>query len=222
MSLAKRSAMRCALVGVVELGERVVLLHEAQLLVHHLLGEPLVAVDVDLDGERQPGLEADVDQAELTVEEVVVEDPLLAGPADELRPFRPGHECERRTGFQGTEDAHESLGDALVSDEVVGPLVLAELAGAIRVGAAGLLRPVLGMRDQAIGVLGCQGLHEVATADLQDAVDEVLEFAGGGQGQMALEDDAVEAGEHGDDEAGKLGDEARQRLHGVLLREGLV
>src|SRR4051812_18640369 len=37
---------------------------------------------------------------------------------------------------------------------------------------------------------------------------------------MALEDDAVKTGEDGDDQAGKLGDEARQRLHGVLLRSG--
>jgi hypothetical protein len=35
-------------------------------------------------------------------------------------------------------------------------------------------------------------------------------------GLLTLEEDAVEAGEHGDDQAGKLGDEARQRLHGVL------
>jgi hypothetical protein len=38
---------------------------------------------------------------------------------------------------------------------------------------------------------------------------------------MTLEDDAVEAGEPGDDQAGKLGDEARQRLHGVLLWKGV-
>jgi hypothetical protein len=38
--------------------------------------------------------------------------------------------------------------------------------------------------------------------------------------EMALEDHAVEAGEHGDDQAGKLGDEARQPLHGVPLRVG--
>jgi hypothetical protein len=37
-----------------------------------------------------------------------------------------------------------------------------------------------------------------------------------------LEDDAVKTGENGDDQAGKLGDEARQRLHGVLLPKGLV
>ena len=169
------------------------LLHEAQFLLHHLLGQPFVAVDVDLDGERQPGLQADVDQAELGIEEVVVEDPLLPGSADELGPLGARHECEGRTGFLSAEDADESLGDALVADEVVGPLVLAELAGAIHVGAAGLPRPALGMRDQAVGVLGRHGLHEVAAANLQNAIDEVLEFAGSRQGEMALEDDAVKA-----------------------------
>ena len=120
------------------------------------------------------------------------------------------------------EDADESLGDALVSDEVLGPLVLAELAGAIHVVTGSLLRPVPGMSDQTVRVLGGDGFHEVGPADLQNAIDEVLEFAGSRQGEMALEDDSVKTGEHSDDQAGKLGDEARQRLHGVLLRKGLV
>jgi hypothetical protein len=106
--------------------------------------------------------------------------------------------------------------------EVLGPLVLAELAGAINVGASALLRLVLGMGDQVVGVLRSQRLHEVGAAHFQDAIDEVLEFATSRQGEMALEDDAVEAGERSDDQVGKLGDEARQRLHGVLLRKGLV
>jgi hypothetical protein len=37
---------------------------------------------------------------------------------------------------------------------------------------------------------------------------------------VALEDDAIEAGEQGDDQGGQLGGEARQRLHGVLVRVG--
>src|SRR5512143_4356540 len=76
------------------------------------------------------------------------------------------------------------------------------------------------MYDQAIGVLRSDGLHEIGAADFENAIDEVLEFVGSRQGEMALEDDAVKAGEHGADQAGKLGDEARQRLHGVLLRTG--
>jgi len=46
------------------LHESVVPLHEARLLLDRLLSQPLVAVDVDLDGERYPGLQADVDQAD--------------------------------------------------------------------------------------------------------------------------------------------------------------
>jgi hypothetical protein len=96
-----------------------VLLHEAQLLLHHLLGQPFVAIDVDLDSEREPGLQADVDQAELGIEEVVIEDPLLSVSADELGPLGAGHEGEGRTGFLSAEDADESLGDSLVADEAL-------------------------------------------------------------------------------------------------------
>src|SRR5262249_55501136 len=181
---------------------------------------PLRAIDVDLDGEREPSLQADGDQAELGIEEVVVEDPLLSGSADELRPIGAGDQRQGGAGFWGAEDADESLGDALVADEVLGPRVLAERAGAILGGAAGLRRPFPGLLDQAIGVLGGDRLHEIGAADLEDAIDEGLEFAGSGQGEMALEDDAIKTGEHGDDQTGKLGDEARQRLQGVLLRSG--
>src|SRR5208337_4007579 len=54
----------------------------------------------------------------------------------------------------------------------------------------------------------------------EDMVDEPFESRSIGDGQIALEDHAVKAREHGDDQVGKLGDEARQRLHGVLLRVG--
>ena len=220
LSWAKRSASALGLDGVVELCERVVLLHEAQFLLHHLLGEPFVAIDVDLDSERQPGLQANVDQAELGIEEVVIEDPLLPGSADELGPVGTRHKREGRTRLLGAEDTDKSLGDTLVADEVLGPLVLAELAGAIQVDSASLPRPALSMRDETVRVLRRHGFHEVGAANFQNAIDEVFEFAGSRQGQMALEDDAVKTGEHGDDQAGKLGDEARQRLHGVLLQKG--
>ena len=42
--------------GIVEFGEGIVVLDEAELLVQHLPGQPFVAVDVDLDGEGKPGL----------------------------------------------------------------------------------------------------------------------------------------------------------------------
>ena len=194
------------------------LLHEAELLLHHLLSQPFVAVDIDLDGERQPGLQANVDQSELGIEEVIVKHALLPGSTDELRSLGAWNEGKGRTGLQGAQDADKSCDDTLLADDALSPLVLAEVTGAIQVGAPGLASPILGVRDKAVGVLRSQGLHEVGAAHLQHAIDEVLELTRRRQGQMALEENAVKTGKHGDDQAGKLGDEARQRLHGVLLQ----
>ena len=52
VELGKAVGEALGLDRVVEFGERVVLLHEAQFFLHHLLGKPFVAIDVDLDGER--------------------------------------------------------------------------------------------------------------------------------------------------------------------------
>jgi hypothetical protein len=114
VELGKAVGDALCLVGVVELGKRIVLLHEAQLLLHHLPGRPFVAVDIDPDGERQPGLQANVDQPEPRVEGVAIKDPLLPGSADELGAFGSGHECQARTGFLRAEDPDKSLGEALV------------------------------------------------------------------------------------------------------------
>jgi hypothetical protein len=88
----------------------------------------------------------------------------------------------------------------LVSDEVLGPLVLAELAGAMLGGATSLPGPSLGMLGQSVGGPRCHGFHEVGTANFQNAIDEVFQFAGSRQGQMALGDDAVKTGRHGDNQ----------------------
>ena len=78
------------------------LLHEAQFLLYHLLGEPFVAIEsIDLDGERQPGLQANVNEAGQRIEEIVVENPLLPGSAHELRPTEARHDCELRDRFPG-------------------------------------------------------------------------------------------------------------------------
>jgi len=77
---------------------------------------------------------------------------------------------------------------------------------------------LIGMVDRHLGLFLSEG-HEVAASDLEDVIDEPLEGQPVGDGQMALEDDAVKTGAHGDDHAGKLGKEASQRFHGVLLQE---
>jgi hypothetical protein len=72
--------------------------------------------------------------------------------------------------------------------------------------------------DQGLGssLVEC---HVVAATDLEDVIDEDFEGWPVGGLEVALLNHAVEAGEHGGDQAGKLGDEARRRPDGVLLRD---
>ena len=53
--------------------EGVVDLEKMQPLMGHLPGESLVAIDSDLDDEGEPRLQTEVDQAELGMQEVVVQ-----------------------------------------------------------------------------------------------------------------------------------------------------
>ena len=59
---------------IVELGEGVVGLNEAEALLVHLPSEPVVAIDVDLNGEREAGFLTDVNEAEVGIEKVMVQD----------------------------------------------------------------------------------------------------------------------------------------------------
>ena len=143
---------------IVELGESVVLEHEAQAQTSHLLREPIVAVDVDLEGIGCPGLQADVNEAQLWIEEIVVKHALLPLHRDEARPFVRRPEVKRIAGFLGAEDADQPVFDALLANEAFGPLVLFEGTGAIQIGAAAFLREALGVVDQCLGELGARTL----------------------------------------------------------------
>ena len=149
-----------------------------------------------------------MDEAEPGIEEVVIEDALLSGPALELWALRAGDEREGAAGFQGAEDGDESFADALVPDELLRPLVLVERAGAVLVAASGLLRPLLRVQDQTVGVLRREGLHEVAAAHLEHGVDEVLKLLGCREREMAFEEDSVEAVQRADDQVGELHEKA--------------
>lgn len=64
--------------ALVELGKGVVVLHEPQMALLHLPSEPVMAVDIDLEGKRKPGLQPNVQEAELWIEIVIIEDALRA------------------------------------------------------------------------------------------------------------------------------------------------
>lgn len=86
---------------------------------------------------------------------------------------------------------------------------------------AGLLGQSLGIVDEGLGLFLGEG-HEVTPPDLKDVIDEAFEGRPVGDGQVALEDNAVKTREHCEDQPGKLDDETRKRLHGVLLQGGYL
>ena len=86
---------------------------------------------------------------------------------------------------------------------------------------SGLLGHAIGEIDQNLGLFLGKG-YEVTSPGLEDVIDEAFEGRPIGKRQVALEDYAVKTREHSDDQADKLDDEARQRLHGVLLQGGCL
>ena len=77
----------------------------------HLAGEPLVAVDVDLHREREPGLHARVAEAELAVEEVRSTGRDTSATPGGSSDGPPVRQAEAATGLDSPEDAPEALGD---------------------------------------------------------------------------------------------------------------
>jgi hypothetical protein len=73
----------------------------------------------------------------------------------------------------------------------------------------------LGALDQSRGLLPGKG-HDLLASNLEDVIDEPFQGLAVGDGQVTLQDDPVKARSHGDDQPGKLGDEARRRLHGMF------
>jgi hypothetical protein len=113
------------------------------------------------------------------------------------------------------------MSDWLLSQDLNDQLVLAVMALKESVFGARLLGQSLGIVDDGLGLFLGKG-HEVTSPDLEDVIDKVFEGRPVGEREVALEDKAVKAGEHGHNQAGELGDEAQWRLHGVLLQGGCL
>ena len=93
--------------SIVDLGEGVVVLDEADAFREELPGQPLVAVDVDLDREGEPRLQADVDEAELRVEEVEVEDALRPPREHQARPVLAADQLDGAAAFLDAENGDD-------------------------------------------------------------------------------------------------------------------
>jgi hypothetical protein len=111
--------------GIFEPEEGVLQFPVAEPAVVELAGEPLVAVDVDLDGERAPGLQADMEEAEVRIEEVEVEEEALPPRGTDRWAAAPVGEAKTAARLDRREDTDEPLGDPVAYGDRPGALVLA-------------------------------------------------------------------------------------------------
>jgi hypothetical protein len=195
------------------------MLHEADTGVVELAGQPVVTVDVDLGGEREPGLDPNVTQAELRIEKVEIEDALRATGEDQPRPAVAVAEFDRAAGLLATEDADQALAEPacvdLLGDEVF--LALASLEIDVRGVVPGC--EILGVCDEEIGFFLCEG-QEVLALDAEAVVNEAIEVGFIAEGEVSLEDHSILTTQDGDDGRSELDEERVRPLHGVLLQKG--
>ena len=115
-------------------------------------------------------------------------------------------QLEAWAAFLAAENADQPVADRSLSQQLVDELVFAVNTLEVVVLGTDLLDQTFGEIDQGLGLFLSEG-HEVLASDLENVIDEPLKSRSVGDGQIALEDHAVKAREHGDDQVGKLGDE---------------
>jgi len=205
---------------VVELGEGIVVLHEAAARVVELPREPVMAVDIDLRGEGEPGLDADVAEAELGIEEVEVENTLRAAGEDESGAALAIAEFDGAAGLLAAKDADEALAQAARADLLLDEVFLAVVPLEVLVRGAVLGGEVFGVANDECGFFLRED-QEIFTLDAEGMINKAVKVGLIGEREMSLEDYAIMAGKNGDDGRGELDEKRVRRWHGVLLQKGI-
>ena len=190
------------------------MLHEVDAGGVQLPGQPVVAVDVDLGGEGEPGLHAHVPEPELRVEEVVVQDALRPAGEGEPGPAVAVAELDGAAGLLAAEDADEALAEAALADLLLHEVFLAVAALEVDVGGAVAGGEVLGVVDEEFGLFLHEG-QEIFTLNAEGMIDEAVEVGLARERQVSPEDHSIRAGEDGDEGGGELGEERVRRVHGA-------
>jgi hypothetical protein len=180
----------------------------------HLAGEPLVAVEADVDREGEPGLQADMHEAEDGVDLVVVQVQALAWAVDDLE-FLGGAVAVNLEGhalFDAAQDPDGSLGDAIALGDGAGLVLETEVVG---VDVADLASELLGLEQggllEALGdVEAVRG--KVLVGDVIGPEVVLQAFVVGQVAQGAAEEEAIEAAEEAEDGGGKALEEG---AHGI-------
>jgi hypothetical protein len=162
-----------------------------------LASEPLVPVEVDLDLQREPSLHANVDEAQIAIDEVVVVVVQVQALAlGRLHIRLPGREAQRESAarLEGREHAHQSLEDAVTLGDRAGGIFLAQLGAQVLERPAVLAGKGHRMGFDALGV-GQQERFDAGAVHLV-SLDQLRHRPARHDRQVAAEQHSVEAGQH--------------------------
>lgn len=156
--MGKCISQSLSLGGVGDLHEGIVDLLETPSATFHLSGEPVMAVDGDLDDEREPALQSHMNETQFGMQEVVVQ--TQAFTSSELNAWTAFCVCDFECGtrFQLREHADQSLANVVSFCDAPGLLVFSHMATQVLVRAAGFGGRSLGVIDELVGV----ALHEAS------------------------------------------------------------
>lgn len=205
--------------GIVQFQEAVVLLDKAGPLLGQLLGQPVVPIHVNLNREREPGLDPHVHSSKLRVQKVVVQDTLRATRERQARLALAVAEFHRAAALQAAQHRDQATGQLPLADRLVDQLLFGVLALEIPVRSAFLSGCRLGVFDQPLGKR-LQLREKILAADAQP-IDELIELFVAPQRQIPLEDHAVHAVQRCYNGIRELRRKPCGDTHGVLLPEGL-
>src|SRR5262249_6737146 len=111
------------------------------------------------------------------------------------------------------QDADETLAQAAFADLLLHQVFLAVAPLKIDVGSIVVGGELFGVRDETLRFALGEG-QEVFASDAEGMIDEALKVGLVGDGEVALEADAILAAENGDAGRGELDEERVRRLHG--------
>ena len=197
---------------VLDAQESVVALPVGNCVLAEFAGQPVVAVEADLNREGKPGLQAQVHEAQLPVNEVEVETQALASGVDETRtPLAIDH-LEALAGFHRGKDADESLRNPVADGNLPGSLFLAYGTREVNVRSPGFPSELLRVFLHALGGLLDESLEILDEKPL--LAHKMFHGLPPTDRQVSLEEDPVKTGYGCENLGGVLSQES---FHGALL-----
>jgi len=157
-------------------------------------GQPIVAVDVDLHGQREPSFQLDMDETQRGVQPIDVQHQAAPEILLEARPTLAVLPAKGPAGFQAGATADAACLWAVPRDQPPGCRCPARLAGQVADRRAGLLDQRPHVLLEALGDLRSERLEVLEQHVFLG--QEAFQAAGLAAGQVTAEDHAVKTGQH--------------------------